>query len=68
MVLEDLPGQFAAWAASNEADFLHGGFVWANWDVDELRSGEVGKQIREDEHFLKMGVEGLTEKTGGVIL
>lgn len=68
MAVEDLPGQFAVWAASNEAAFLHGRFVWANWDVDELRSGEIGKQIQEDEHFLKMGVEGLTEKTGGMIL
>lgn len=66
--IEDLSGQFAVWAASSEADFLHGRFVWANWDVDELRSGEIGERIREDEHFLKMGVEGLTEKTGGIIL
>lgn len=53
------------WAASPEATFLHGRFVWANWDVEELKNGVVGKQILEDEHFLKVGIEGLTEKDGG---
>lgn len=67
MSLERLPGDFAVWAASAEATFLHGRFVWANWDVEELKEGVVGKQIREDEHFLKVGIEGLTEKTGGAI-
>jgi NAD(P)-dependent dehydrogenase (short-subunit alcohol dehydrogenase family) len=64
---ENLPGNFAVWAASPEATFLHGRFVWANWDVDEIKNGVVGKQIREDEHFLKVGFEGLSEKTGGAI-
>jgi hypothetical protein len=27
------------WAASDEAKFLNGKFVWANWDV-ELKAGE----------------------------
>jgi hypothetical protein len=35
--------------------------------VDELKNGEVGEQIRTDEHFLKVGIEGLSEKMGGVI-
>ncbi|KAJ4148953.1 hypothetical protein NW754_000389 [Fusarium falciforme] len=61
---ENLPGNFAVWAASREAEYLHGRFVWANWDVDEVKNGVVGKQIREDPHFLKVGVEGLTESTG----
>jgi hypothetical protein len=26
------------WAASNEAKFLNGKSVWANWDVDELKA------------------------------
>ncbi|KAF8867044.1 NAD(P)-binding protein [Acephala macrosclerotiorum] len=33
-----LPGDFMVWAASPEADFLHGKLVWANWDVDELKA------------------------------
>ncbi|EED12547.1 short-chain dehydrogenase, putative [Talaromyces stipitatus ATCC 10500] len=32
----NLPSQFAVWLASSEADFLHGKFVCANWDVEEL--------------------------------
>ncbi|KAF2159980.1 hypothetical protein M409DRAFT_70713 [Zasmidium cellare ATCC 36951] len=31
-----LPGDFAVWLASPEAEFLAGRFVWAQWDVDEL--------------------------------
>jgi hypothetical protein len=36
--LVDLPGHFSVWLASPEADFLHGKFVCANWDVEELMS------------------------------
>jgi len=55
----DLTGQYAVWAASPEARFLHGRFVWAEWDVDELRSGELRKKIDADPEFLKIGVKGL---------
>lgn len=34
----ELPGQFQVWLASGEAAFLKGKFVWANWDVDELKT------------------------------
>ncbi|KAF5985538.1 peroxisomal short-chain alcohol dehydrogenase [Fusarium coicis] len=54
---ENLPGHFSVWEATPEASFLHGRFVWANWDVDELKTGPVRKQIDTDEHFLKVGVE-----------
>ncbi|KAM0426283.1 hypothetical protein ACHAPT_008323 [Fusarium lateritium] len=33
----ELPGHFVVWLASDEASFLRNKFVWANWDVDELR-------------------------------
>ncbi|KAG6353747.1 hypothetical protein INS49_005456 [Diaporthe citri] len=33
----ELPGDFVVWAVSPEARFLNGRFVWANWDVDELK-------------------------------
>lgn len=33
----DLPGHFIVWAASEEAAFLKGKFLWSNWDVDELK-------------------------------
>ncbi|KAM0186527.1 hypothetical protein ACHAPI_011656 [Fusarium lateritium] len=59
---EDLPGSMGVWSASTEAEFLHGRFVWSNWDMGEIKNGSVGKQISEDEHFLKVGIEGLTER------
>ncbi|KAI8650530.1 hypothetical protein NCS57_01387100 [Fusarium keratoplasticum] len=54
-----LPGDFAVWAASDEAEFLHGRFVWANWDVDELQTGPLRQKIENDPGFLKMTVKGL---------
>ena len=33
-----LAGQFFAWLATDEADFLSGRFVWAEWDIDELKA------------------------------
>lgn len=36
--IADLPGHFCVWLASEEAKFLKGKFVWANWDVKELIS------------------------------
>jgi len=54
-----LPGAFAVWAASKEARFLHGRFVWASWDVDELATGEVAKRMEEDGSYLRVGIMGL---------
>ena len=54
-----LPGDFAVWAASDEAAFLHGRFVWASWDVDELRSGQIRERLDSDPNYLKVGVVGL---------
>jgi hypothetical protein len=34
----DLPAHFLVWLASHEAEFVKGKFVWANWDVDELKA------------------------------
>ncbi|KAL5093168.1 hypothetical protein Trisim1_011954 [Trichoderma cf. simile WF8] len=56
----DLPGQMAVWAASREAEYLHGRFVWANWDVDEVKT-VLGEQIAKEPNFLKVGIEGLSE-------
>lgn len=57
--LEDLPGQFAVWAASEEAKFLHGRFVWAKWDVNELREGKLREMIDNEPEFLQVTVKGL---------
>jgi len=34
----ELPSNFIVWAVSSEAAFLQGKFLWANWDVDELKA------------------------------
>jgi hypothetical protein len=44
-----LPATFAVWAASKEAKFLNGKFVWAHWDVDELKS--KAKEIESTDKF-----------------
>ncbi|KAI1811785.1 hypothetical protein GGS20DRAFT_561358 [Poronia punctata] len=33
-----LPARFLVWAASDEASFLKNKFVFANWDVDEMKA------------------------------
>ena len=58
-ITAELAGDFAVWLASPDAAFLHGRFVMAAWDVDELRVGEVREQIEKDPFFLKVGVLGL---------
>ncbi|KAH6973112.1 hypothetical protein BKA56DRAFT_635057 [Ilyonectria sp. MPI-CAGE-AT-0026] len=56
---ENLPGQFAVWAASSEARFLHGRFVWSTWDVNELASSKIKAELEADPWLLKVGVKGL---------
>ncbi|KAF9772536.1 hypothetical protein IL306_009757 [Fusarium sp. DS 682] len=53
-----LPGDFAVWAASEEAEFLHGRFVWAKWDVNELKTGSLRKKIESDPSLFRVGVNG----------
>lgn len=55
----DLPGQFAVWLASPEASFLHGRFVWTEWDVESLKSGPIRQRIDADPNYLKIGVRGI---------
>ncbi|KAI4221435.1 MAG: hypothetical protein LQ349_007610 [Xanthoria aureola] len=50
-----LPGGFAVWLASGEADFLAGRFVYANWDVEELKA-RAGEIVNSD--LLKIGMIG----------
>ncbi|KPM46349.1 hypothetical protein AK830_g188 [Neonectria ditissima] len=54
-----LPGDFAVWAASDEAQFLHGRFVWALWDVNKLKAGPVRERIDKEDTFLKVGIHGV---------
>ncbi|KAI9711559.1 MAG: hypothetical protein M1820_002124 [Bogoriella megaspora] len=55
----ELAGAFAVWATTKEAAFLHGRFVWASWDVTELATGNIRKQIDEDPYFLRSTVTPL---------
>lgn len=52
----NLPGHFAVWLASPEAAFLAGRFVWANWDVEELKAR--AKEIEDSPYLLKIGLIG----------
>ncbi|KAI8661246.1 hypothetical protein NCS55_00994300 [Fusarium keratoplasticum] len=45
-----LAGDFSVWAASEEAKFLSGRFVWAGWDIDELK-GLKGELEKDDRKF-----------------
>jgi NAD(P)-dependent dehydrogenase (short-subunit alcohol dehydrogenase family) len=50
-----LPAGFFVWLASPEAQFLKGKYLWANWDVDELkaRADEIEKS-----NLLQIGLIG----------
>lgn len=42
-----MAGDFTVWALSEEAKFLNGRFVWAAWDVDELKA--MKQELESDE-------------------
>lgn len=44
-----LPAHFAVWASSPEARFLNGKFVWAHWDVEELKA--MASEIQDTNKF-----------------
>jgi NAD(P)-dependent dehydrogenase (short-subunit alcohol dehydrogenase family) len=50
-----LPASFNVWLASSEASFLRGRYLWANWDVDELK--EKRKEIKNTP-LLSLGLVG----------
>lgn len=54
----ELPGAFAVWAASPEAKWLHGRYVYAAWDVEELKK-DVAERLLVDRDFLTVSVKGL---------
>ncbi|KAF2159336.1 hypothetical protein M409DRAFT_71111 [Zasmidium cellare ATCC 36951] len=49
-----LPGDFAVWCAGPESTFLHGRFVWAHWDVDELIA--LKARVEREPGFLQLGL------------
>ncbi|EAT90431.1 hypothetical protein HBI56_049470 [Parastagonospora nodorum] len=52
---ESLPASFYVWLCSEEAEFLKGRYLWANWDVEELKERKA--EILSGE-FLKVGLQG----------
>ncbi|KAK5164255.1 uncharacterized protein LTR77_009949 [Saxophila tyrrhenica] len=50
----DLPGDFAVWMAGKEAGFLHGRYLWAQWDVEDLLASK--QKVKEDPRYLKIGL------------
>lgn len=51
-----LPGNFVVWLASPEARFLNGRFLWASWDVEELKAREA--EITENTDLLSIALLG----------
>ncbi|KAJ6144097.1 Sorbose reductase SOU1 [Penicillium chermesinum] len=58
--IETLPGNFAVWAATNEAAFLHGRYCWAGWDIEEMRK-KLGDKELANQQFLRVGVIGVKD-------
>ena len=50
----DLPAYFALWLAGPESRFLHGRFLWANWDVDELIG--MKERLEKEDAYLTIGL------------
>jgi len=61
-----LPANFLVWAATKQAAFLHGRFVWAPWDVEELAA--LKPKIEEDKGFLKVGLQGVKSQDFPLLL
>lgn len=52
-----LAAHMALWLSSPAAAFLHGRFIWANWDADELVARR--DEILSDHGLLKVGITGV---------
>ncbi|KAH7143299.1 hypothetical protein DER46DRAFT_640233 [Fusarium sp. MPI-SDFR-AT-0072] len=62
---ENLPGNFAVWAASYETEFIHGRFVWAAWDIEELKT-RIEDSVKKNPRFLMAGIKGLSTSVDGI--
>ncbi|EXJ76367.1 uncharacterized protein A1O5_00875 [Cladophialophora psammophila CBS 110553] len=52
----DLPAHFAVWLVSPEAEFLKSRLVWANWDVEEMKTR---KQEILEKDLLRLELTGI---------
>lgn len=50
----DLPAHFAVWLAGPESSCLHGRYMWANWDVDELIA--LKDKLENDPFYMRVGL------------
>lgn len=53
--LDNFADHFPVWAASKEASFLHGRYIWANWDAEGLSKGAIRNNIEADPWYLEVG-------------
>ncbi|KAL6788901.1 hypothetical protein J3E68DRAFT_439928 [Trichoderma sp. SZMC 28012] len=65
---KNLAGQTVVWASTPEAKFLHGRFVLANWDIEELMTSSFRMRLTNDLNFLKVGINGLSESTTSLLV
>lgn len=55
--LASLSGHMGLWLSTPAAAFLHGRYIWANWDADELMA--MKQKVLDDPSFLKVGITGV---------
>ena len=63
VLIVDLAAHFAVWLASPDASFLSGRFVWAQWDIDELKAR--AEEVKSSPYLLKIGLVGEPAKDQG---
>ena len=56
-----LPSSFAVWLAAPGNDFVHGRFLYAHWDVEELKA--MADEIKEKDE-LYIGLTGWPKNVG----
>jgi hypothetical protein len=56
-----LSAHTCVWLCGKDAAFLHGRYVWTNWDMDEVLT--LKEKILADPGFLKIGVAGTNNAT-----
>ena len=38
---------------------MHGRWVDAHWDIDEVKGPEIRKRLEEDKNFMRIGLSGV---------
>lgn len=58
-----MPADLAVWAATDEAEFLHGRWFDGHWDVEEMKAREFKDRLEADKNFLRLGLCGVERVT-----